>query len=320
MRKVKVGLFGAVGHQIHNDLKDHPKAEVAAICNFYPVPEHLLGTRVCQNLEEMLEDESIQLISFCSPFKDEQGEQILQTLEAGKHVYAEKPCCLSEEVLDRIIETAKRTGMRFHEMNASSLAQPYCTIRDIVKSGAIGEVIQFLSQKSYPWTDWRPKDERIDGGLTRQVGLYNVRFAEHVAGLKVQSLEIRETPLGNDHEGSDCRRAVSMLMTFENGAVGSAVANYSCPEPPGWNQWGYENLRIFGTKGFVESIDAGRIGTLAIDGKKAVSLDFPGKGQDMLELFLEEIETGKDRIPFSLKEELNPTRWVLRAKENVSIS
>jgi predicted dehydrogenase len=265
-------------------------------------------------LEELLSEPSLQLISFCSPFKDEQGDQIIQALEAGKHVYAEKPCCLSEAVLDRIIASARRTGMRFHEMNVSSLAQPYCTLRDIVQAGAIGEVIQVISQKSYPWVVWRPKDERVDGGLTRQVGLYNVRFAEHVAGLQVKSLDIKETELGNDHANSDCRRAVSMLMTFENGAVGSAVANYCCPEPPDWNQWGYEMLRIFGTKGFVEAIDNGRIGTLAITGQPPQELDFSAPGQDMLELFLEEIETDEDRVPFTLEEELSPTRWVLRAK------
>jgi predicted dehydrogenase len=314
IKKIKVGLCGTVGHQIHNDLRDHPKAEIIGLCDFAQIPEHLKGACVFQSLEELLSEPSLQLISFCSPFKDEQGDQIIQALEAGKHVYAEKPCCLSEAVLDRIIASARRTGMRFHEMNVSSLAQPYCTLRDIVQAGAIGEVIQVISQKSYPWVVWRPKDERVDGGLTRQVGLYNVRFAEHVAGLQVKSLDIKETELGNDHANSDCRRAVSMLMTFENGAVGSAVANYCCPEPPDWNQWGYEMLRIFGTKGFVEAIDNGRIGTLAITGQPPQELDFSAPGQDMLELFLEEIETDEDRVPFTLEEELSPTRWVLRAK------
>lgn len=315
-KKIKVGLYGTVGHQIQNELKDHSKAAVVGLCGFEPneVPSHLSEVPNFQTLEEMLNDDSIQMISFCSSFKDEQGEQIIQALESGKHVYAEKPCCLSEDVLDQIIDTARRTGMRFHEMNASSLAQPYCTLRKLVRSGVIGEVVQVLCQKSYPWVDWRPNDERIDGGLTRQVGLYNVRFAEHVAGLKIKSLEIKETQLGNDHDGSDCCRAVSMLMTFENGAVGSAVANYSCPEPPNWNKWGYETLRIFGTKGFVESIDTGRIGTLSVSGSPPQSLEFSGAGQDMLELFLDEIATGKDCVPFTLEEELSPTRWVLRSK------
>lgn len=275
--KFGVGLFGTAGHQIQHDLNNHPLAEIRALCGFAPeqVPEHLNDVSRVESLDELLDDAAIQLISFCSPFKDEQGEQIIRALEAGKHVYAEKPCCLSEAVLDRIIETVRRTGRRFHEMDSVSLAQPYCTLRDVVQSGAIGEVIQLYGQKSYPWAAWRPKDERIDGGLARQVGVYHTRFAEHVAGLKIESLDIRETTLGNDQPESDCRRAVSMQMTFENGAVGSAVANYCCPEPPGWSRWGYETLRIFGEKGFVESIDGGRIGTLAVNGQEPQVLDFP---------------------------------------------
>ncbi|MEM6885961.1 MAG: Gfo/Idh/MocA family oxidoreductase, partial [Verrucomicrobiota bacterium] len=193
--KVRVGLFGTEGHQIHEDLREHPRGEVVAVCGFESdtVPDYLSNVNNYETLDELLMDDSIQLISFCSPFKDEQGWQIINALEAGKHVYAEKPCCLEELVLDGIIAASKRTGMRFHEMNACSFVQPYTTLRDLVQDGAIGEVIQIQSQKSYPWTDWRPKDERIDGGLTRQVGIYNLRLAEHVAGLKVSSLEIRET-------------------------------------------------------------------------------------------------------------------------------
>ena len=270
-----------------------------------------------ENLGEMLADKAIDFISFCSPFKDEQGEQIIQALEAGKHVYAEKPCCLSEIVLDRILDAARRAERRFHEMNGSSLAQPYCTLRDIVRSGGIGEVVQVLSQKSYPWMERRPGDERVDGGLARQVGIYNVRFAEQVAGMKIDSLDIRETRLGNDHPGSDCRRAVSMLMTFVSGAVGSAVANYCCPQPPGWNRWGYEILRIFGTKGFVDSVDNGRTGTLALTGREPRSLDFSRPGQDILELFFDEIKTGTDCVPFTIQEEFSPLRWVLRCKSRL---
>ncbi|MGB0370075.1 MAG: Gfo/Idh/MocA family protein [Opitutales bacterium] len=314
--KVKIGLYGTMGHQIHNDLKDHPQAEVVGLCAFDPkdIPDHLKSVSIYPDLEAMLAVDEIQLISFCSPQKDEQGLQIIAALKAGKHVYAEKPSCMSEVVLDEIIETSRLTGMRFHEMNACLFAEPYPTIRRVVQDGRIGEVIQVFSQKSYPWVDWRPADERIDGGLTCQVGIYSLRFAEQIAGLKVNSLDIRETTLGNDHLSSHCRRAVSMMMTFENGAVGSAVANYSCPEPPSWNKWGYDTLRIFGTEGFVETIDSGRINTIATRGEAPESFRVPSKSQDPLDIFIQEIITGEDAFPLSLEEELSPLRWVLRAK------
>ncbi len=321
-KKVNIGLYGDTGHQLHNELLkgDYPQARIQGIAGFsasLTQDMQARGVSVYPDLTALLKDPQIDLISLCSPYKDEQGEHIVRALDAGKHVYAEKPCCLSEDALDRIIETAARTGKRFHEMNLSSLAQPYRTLRKIIDSGEIGEVIQVLSQKSYPWKDSRPGDERVDGGLACQAGIYNARFAEQVAGLKIAGMEIRETTLGNDHPDSECRRAVSMLMAFENGAVGSAVANYSCPAPPGWNRWGYEMLRIFGTKGFVEAVDHGRIGTLAVVGAEPRILDFSGPGEDFFALFLEEIATGRDRIPFTLKEELHPLRWILRAKNGL---
>ncbi|GHC01625.1 hypothetical protein GCM10007047_17720 [Cerasicoccus arenae] len=319
MRLVGVALYGDVGHQLHHEMLQgkYPGAKLLAVARFQAKAAQLLadaGIPVYSSLEELLDDPTVDLIVFCSPRKDEQGEQIIRALNAGKHAYAEKPCCLTESALDRIIEASLRTGKRFHEMNNSSLAQPYLAMREIVTSGVLGEIIQVFSQKSYPWMDWRPKDERIDGGLARQVGIYNLRFAEQVAGMKITSLKMEETPLGIPHTDSDCKRAISMQMRFESGAIGSAIANYCCPPPNDWGQWGYETLRIFGERGFVESIDNGRIGILALNGQSPSVLDVTAPSVDFFELFLEEIVTEVNLSPFTLEEELRPVRWLLRIK------
>lgn len=316
--KVKIGLYGTNGHQIQNNLADYPDAEITAVADFSEdkIPEYLKDVRRYATLDELLSDPEIQLVSLCSSLRSQQAEDAVQCLKARKNVYAEKPSALTETDLDNIITTAKETGMIFHEMAGTALSQPYCTLREIVKSGKIGDVIQVLSQKSYPWGDWRPQDENIDGGLSLQVGVYNTRFVEHITGLKITSIESRETKLGNDSAG-ECRRAVSFLMELENGGVASGVANYCCPHEPGWDHWGYENVRVFGTKGFVESIDNGREGNLVINGQPLQSLDFSIPSRDYLDMFIEEIRTGTKVIEFSLEEELSPTRWVIRAKNKI---
>jgi predicted dehydrogenase len=316
--KIRVGLYGTEGHQIHAALENHPHAELAAVAAFKPeaCPPWFArqGVKVLGSLDELLAEPDIQLVSFCSPFKDEQGEHIIRCLQAGKHAYAEKPCCMDEPTLDRILETARRTGRRFHEMAGTAWEEPYATIRETIASGAIGEVIQIHAQKSYPWTAWRPADERVDGGLSLQVGVYATRFAEHVAGLKISSIALRETKLGNDKPGSECRRAASFLMEFTNGGVGGGVANYCCPASPSWPKWGYESLIVFGSRGFVECLDGGRIGQLIVEGQPPVSLDFTTPRTPFFDLFLEEIRSGKDLIPMSPEAETSPTRWVIRAK------
>ncbi|MDA0989444.1 MAG: Gfo/Idh/MocA family oxidoreductase [Verrucomicrobia bacterium] len=312
---MRVGLYGDSGHQIQWALADKTTAQWVAAAVMTDVPP---GVRQHADLDALLADPEVELVSFSSPIRAEQGDQILQCLEAGKHAYAEKPCCMDESTLDRIIETAERRQLVFHEMAGTAFAQPYCTLREIVASGQLGEVIQVFSQKAYPWGDWRPTDERVDGGLAMQVGIYNARFVEHVAGMRIASMALRETRLGNLNANSDCRRAVSFLMTFENGGVGSAIANYACPPRDDWTGWGYEILRIFGTKGFVESIDNGRIGTLALAGQKPQALSFTAPGRDMLDMVLEEVATGNKVVPIGLSDELSPTRWVIRAKRDTS--
>ena len=73
-----------------------------------------------------------------------------------------------------------------------------------------------------------------------------MRFTEFVSGVKITDISARETMLGNDHENSDCRRAVVFSMTLENGGVASGIANYCGPCAPYWNHWGYEYVRVFG--------------------------------------------------------------------------
>ena len=244
-------------------------------------------------------------------------------MEAGKHVLAEKPCAMSEADLDAIINTAQRTGMIFHEMAPTIVEEPYATMREVVASGRIGELIQVYGQKSYPWFADRPHDEDIDGGLLRQVGIYLYRFVEHIAGVRVEATQAYESTIGNQGSGSECRRAASVIMRLGNGGVASGVANYGTPAPPHWNRWGYETVRIFGEDGFVESINHGEIGRIVTSGG-IVNLAAEAAGEaggvgrpSFTELVLREL-AGKITPMLAIEDELHPTRMVNRAKAAIA--
>ena len=172
-RTIGVGLYGDNGHQIQDLLSMHPLATWVAAAAIKEAPE---GVRVHSSLEDLLADPDVELVSICSPLRKDQGEDILRSLKAGKATYAEKPCCLDEETLDLILETAQQTGTPFHEMAGTAWEPPYAQVREVVASGVLGDILQVFAQKSYPWADWRPKTEAIDGGLSTQVGVYVTRF------------------------------------------------------------------------------------------------------------------------------------------------
>ncbi|MFO7636722.1 MAG: Gfo/Idh/MocA family oxidoreductase [Clostridia bacterium] len=316
---MKVGMFGMNGHQIHDLLLDNGRAACVAIAGMSDsqIPEPYRNNpdvKIYTTFEELIADGDVQLVSLCSPMRKDQEAQALAALRGGKHVYSEKPAALSEAKLDEILATARQEGKLFHEMAGTCFEEPFLTMRDVVQSGVLGKIIQVFAQKSYPYHDRRPQDDITDGGLIRWVGVHATRFIEHTTGLKIDRIYSVETTHGNPVEGGGMCTAASLMMTLDNGAVGSMVLNYANHRTFGI--WGNEHLRIWGTEGFVEAVDGVSRTRLVLKDKDMGALELKHENKDYFEYFLDEILENKP-MPITLEEELHPLRAVIRAKENV---
>lgn len=314
--KICIGLYGSNGHQILNKLKKHPDAELVAVAGFsVGVLKDLSGTvRTYENLEAMLNDPNIDLVSLCSPVRANQGADAVACLKAGKHVYAEKPGALSEQELETILQTARETGKEFHEMADTVFHEPYWSVLKLVRSGKLGQVVQVYVQKSYPLRPWvRPQDEDTDGGLIRWVGIHGIRFLEHITGLRVKDVRVFQTHLGNKEPDRGLFTASSWAMTLENGGVATMCANYL--NPKSFPTWGNETVRIFGTEGMVEVTDGGTHTHWYAPREDMGPVDVSGSDcKDFFDSYMAHLRHG-DPMPMDLEEELHPLRVVLRAFE-----
>ena len=306
-----VGLYGDNGHQIQNELKNNPKARLAGVCAFKAPPDNV---KVYADLEDMLADKDIDIVSLCSPIRAEQAAHAVACLNAGKHVYAEKPCALTEEDLDMVMDASRKTGKIFREMAGTAFSEPYFSMSKIVTSGKLGEIVQVFAQKSYPYHDNRPQDEKIDGGLTLQAGIHALRMVEQVAHVRIKEMTVLETSLGNPKPPGGLKMASCLSMILENGGLASVIVNYL--NQPGHGAWGNDHLRIFGTKGFVESTDGG-LHTRVIFGKDdwgeiPLAENTPSYFDTLLDAIANE-----NRFPLTLDEELHPLRMAIRARNAV---
>jgi predicted dehydrogenase len=265
------------------------------------------------SLDGLLRDESIDLISLCSPRRADQARDAINCLNAGKHVYAEKPVALNETELDAILAAATRNGREFHEMAGTIFSQPYYAMRDVVRSGRLGEIVQVYVQKSYPYHPNRPRDEAIDGGLICQVGIHGTRIIEHLTGIRLARCAAFETTLG-DPEMGGLRMAASLSFTLENGGCATLLANYL--NPWGGKLWGYEEVRLFGTLGLLESTEGGKHTRLVIQEENLGPIDTGEKVDDYFNLIARHL-VEKTPLPLTLDEEFHPLRMVLRAKAAV---
>lgn len=309
--KLRIGLFGANGHQLNHLIENpHPLAEVTAVCGIKWPCAPRKEIREVATLDELLKTD-VDLISLCSPFRSEQAEHAIRCLDAGKHVFAEKPAVLLESDLDKILKTAERTGFSFREMGGTVWGQPWLTMREIVLRGDIGEVVQVFAQKSYPYYPDRPQDELVDGGLFLQNGIHAARFIEHITGQRLVSVQGVETGLGNPEVGG-LRMATAFQGMLENGGCASAIANYL--NPRGFGHWGNEAVRVFGSKGMIEAVDSGTKTRLVIGEKDFGPLQLGAECDSYFTLYVRML-LGLGELPFSIEEELHPLRVLLRAKQ-----
>jgi predicted dehydrogenase len=314
-KKIGVGLYGSNGHQLRPDkLVTHPHARLVAVAatRQSALPP---GVKRYSTLEELIADPGVNIISLCSPRRADQARDAIKCLAAGKHVYAEKPSALTERELDEILAAAKRAGKEYHEMAGTAFAPNYAAMRRVVREGKVGDVIQVLVQKSYRYGAARPQDEDLDGGMFLQAGIHAARMIEHVAGVRIKTITGWETKFGKpEKEKGEGKIAGAVQIGLENGGLATIIINYLNPGHPTLPH-GNETLRIFGTKGFVESVDGGTR-TRWVTKDEVVEPLERSAGLDYFDAVAAHLVTGAE-MPLTLEEELHPLRMMLRAKEKL---
>lgn len=311
MRQVGIGLYGSNGHQVSADMIAKEQGRLVGVCGISNIAFER-SVKVYESLMELLSDPVIELVCVCSHLRSEQAQDIKEILQAGKHVYAEKPCVMTEEDLDEIIELAETHHVIFCEMAGCMYDRPYNKVRELVQERLLGEIVQIFVQKSYPYADFRPQDEWVDGGLILQNAIYGARFVEHIAGMEITEItNALETSLGNPGKG-DLRMASALQMRLANGGIASVIANYL--NQPGTGVWGNEELRIFGTEGYLKT----NVEDASVDVFTGTErLHFESTLTGSLFGVLVDCIRKEQALPYTAEYLTHPTRIVLRAKKRI---
>jgi len=139
--------------------------------------------RVHGSYEALLDDPEIDVVYIPLP-NSLHVEWTVRALEAGKHVLCEKPLALTVDDVDRIAETAARTG-RVATEGFMYRHQPLTdAVQTLIKGGRLGSVRGFKGAFTFPLT--REGDVRLDpalgGGSLWDVGCYPVSYSCLLAG------------------------------------------------------------------------------------------------------------------------------------------
>lgn len=135
---------------------------------------------------ELLKLEDIDAVAITSPDHLHE-EHAIAALEAGKHVYCEKPLAITVEGCDRIIETAKRTGKHLMVGFNMRYMNMYQTMKGIIDSGVLGDlkavwVRHFVGYGGYfYYHDWHGNSKNTTS-LLLQKGSHDIDVIHWLTG------------------------------------------------------------------------------------------------------------------------------------------
>ena len=207
--------------------------------------------------EEMLADPDVDIVIIVTP----PGSHYPLTkaaLEAGKHVYCEKPMATSLEKAKELAKLAEEKGLYTACAPDTFLSPEFQTVRKLIDDGAIGKVISFTANYVGPGADmWHPNADflyKAGGGPVLDMAPYYMSnlvalfgSVDQVFGFASRGFDTRKI---RDHE---CTVEVNTdyvgVLKFKDGTTGNINMSY--------DRWKsvLPGLEIYGTDGVIFAPD-----------------------------------------------------------------
>lgn len=207
---------------------------------------------------ELLADQDIDLIDICTP-NDTHYEIFNAALEAGKHIYLEKPLALTLDQARDMAQKAQNYQPVVQIAFNYRFVPAVMKAKSMIEDGFLGEVINFRAQYFHTGylnpdrpMSWRLSKERAGGGALVDLGSHVIDLMYYLIGpfdklVSQTRTFVKQRP---DKTGSKILVPVEvddhaqLLLSLEGGGVGivevSRVAHGTTDDL---------NFEIFGTRG-----------------------------------------------------------------------
>jgi predicted dehydrogenase len=217
--------------------------------------------------EELLADEEVEIVLNLT-VPTVHAEVSLAALEAGRHLYTEKPLAVSLEDGRRILEAAGERGLLIGCAPDTFLGGGLQTCRKVIDEGIIGEPVAVTAfMLNHGPEDWHPNPDffyqpgagpmfdlgpyylstltTLMGPVRRVTGSARVTFPERM---------ITSRPYAGTSIMVNTPTHVAGVMDFESGAVGTLVTSFDV-----WSE-NQSRIDLYGTEGTLSLPDPNTFG------------------------------------------------------------
>jgi predicted dehydrogenase len=204
------------------------------------------GIALTNDLDDALADSSIDAVILATPHSFHE-EQILAVAGAGKHVFCEKPLCLTKASAKRAVAACETAGLSLGIGHERRYEPALTEIERMAAAGEFGEIMHVESNFSHnkladiPQDDWRTsKSDAPAAGMTG-MGIHLTDAYVNMFGA-VDTVFAQTAQRVLPWETGD---VVSVSLQFKSGATGFVSAVLATPL--------YIGFRVFGSEAWAEA-------------------------------------------------------------------
>jgi predicted dehydrogenase len=272
-----VGL-GWWGQNMVRWLQGNQKLRVVQLIDVNPAAEAFAtqqGVPFTTDLAAALKDPAVEAVVLATPHTLH-CEQIVAAAAAKKHVFCEKPLCMSKADVDRAIAAIKAAGVTLAVGHERRFEPPIVELYRAAKSGELGTLLQIegnFSQDKFLTINadnWRLTEKEAPAGPMTATGIHILDLSVGLMGPAAR-VHAAVGQLGSHLKNGD---TLGIMVNVKSGANAMITALLATPF--------YGRFTLFGSLGWAEVRDKdhpetpkGWSFTKHIRGKEPVSIDYP---------------------------------------------
>lgn len=259
---MKVCYIGSSGHAgfAFEGAKGHPEVQFAAAApgSVGESMETVLSAMrqfggepvLYQDYREMLRKEKPDITVVNCHYGDHYRAAV-DVMQAGSHLFVEKPIATTLEQLNLVREAYSRSGVQMAAMFNYRYFSSFYKAWELIQQGAVGEVRLLNAQKSYK-LGIRPSftyQRESYGGTIPWVGIHGIDWIAWMSGQRFLSVTSVQSSHGNQGFGTlEMDALCQFQMTHE--VVASLTVDYFNPQQA--PDHGDDRIRVVGTRGVLE--------------------------------------------------------------------
>ena len=218
-------------------------------------------------VEELMQSPEVDLVLNLTIPKSH-FDVCLRAVESGKHVYVEKPLCITREEATTLLKTAAKKGVRVGGAPDTFLGAGMQTCRKLIDDGWIGSPVAATAfMMNHGHEHWHPAPEfyyKVGGGPMFDMGPYYLTAlvnllgpVARVCGSAKRSFAERTVssePLKGSKIDVEVPTHIAGVLDFESGAVGTIITSFDV--------WSHTMpfIEIYGSEGTLRCPDPNTFG------------------------------------------------------------